>query len=73
VASVNFTDGTLPGETIDGNRPSDLLSHHRSASPWCTSPKGWFVVGGGRNGMEYSVLLILCLVVIALDARRQKA
>jgi putative oxidoreductase len=36
-------------------------------------PDGWFVVGGGRNGMEYSVLLILCLVVIALDARRQKA
>jgi len=35
--------------------------------------EGWFVVGGGRNGMEYSVLLILCLVVIALDARRQKA
>jgi putative oxidoreductase len=27
---------------------------------------GWFVVGAGRNGMEYSVLLILCLVVIAL-------
>jgi putative oxidoreductase len=23
-------------------------------------PEGWFVVGGGRNGMEYSVLLILC-------------
>lgn len=22
--------------------------------------EGWFVVGGGRNGMEYSVLLILC-------------
>ena len=36
-------------------------------------PEGWFVVGGGRNGMEYSVLLVLCLVVIALDARRQKA
>lgn len=36
-------------------------------------PDGWFVVGGGRNGMEYSVLLILCLVVIMLDARRQKA
>lgn len=35
--------------------------------------EGWFVVGGGRNGMEYSVLLILCLVVITLDARRQKA
>jgi len=23
--------------------------------------EGWFVVGLGRNGMEYSVLLILCL------------
>lgn len=34
-------------------------------------PEGWFVVGGGRNGMEYSVLLILCLIVIALDQRRQ--
>src|SRR5918993_5639146 len=27
---------------------------------------GWFVVGAGRNGMEFSVLLLLCLVVIAL-------
>ena len=27
---------------------------------------GWFVVGAGRNGMEFSVLLILCLLVIAL-------
>lgn len=36
-------------------------------------PEGWFVVGGGRNGMEYSVLLILCLVVIVLDQRRQNA
>jgi putative oxidoreductase len=27
---------------------------------------GWFVVGAGRNGMEYSVLLILCLGVIAM-------
>ena len=34
---------------------------------------GWFVVGGGRNGAEYSVLLILCLVVIAWDQRRQNA
>ncbi len=25
---------------------------------------GWFVVGGGRNGMEYSVVLIACLVAI---------
>lgn len=36
-------------------------------------PEGWFVVGGGRNGMEYSILLILSLVVIALDQRRQNA
>jgi putative oxidoreductase len=27
---------------------------------------GWFVVGAGRNGMEFSVLLILCLAVIAM-------
>lgn len=28
-------------------------------------PAGWFVVGGGRNGMEYSVLLIACLGILA--------
>ncbi len=28
-------------------------------------PDGWFVVGGGRNGMEYSVLLIACLATVA--------
>ena len=28
-------------------------------------PFGWFVVGAGRNGMEYSVLLIVGLVAIA--------
>src|SRR5262245_2861155 len=27
---------------------------------------GWFVIGAGRNGMEYSVLLITCLGTIAL-------
>ena len=27
---------------------------------------GWFVVGAGRNGVEYSALLIVCLIVIAL-------
>ena len=27
---------------------------------------GWFVVGAGRNGMEFSVFLLLCLLVIAL-------
>ncbi len=26
---------------------------------------GWFVVGAGRNGMEYSVLLIACLLANA--------
>ncbi len=28
-------------------------------------PAGWFVVGGGRNGMEYSVILIVSLLAIA--------
>lgn len=28
-------------------------------------PEGWFVVGLGRNGMEYSVLLIVCLGCLA--------
>jgi putative oxidoreductase len=29
------------------------------------APSGWFVVGAGRNGMEYSVLLIACLIAVA--------
>jgi putative oxidoreductase len=29
---------------------------------------GWFVVGAGRNGMEFSVLLLVCLGVIAMCA-----
>ncbi|MGH6950857.1 MAG: DoxX family protein [Vitreimonas sp.] len=28
-------------------------------------PSGWFVVGAGRNGMEYSVLLLVCLAAVA--------
>lgn len=28
-------------------------------------PAGWFVVGLGRNGMEYSVLLIAALIAVA--------
>jgi len=28
--------------------------------------EGWFVVGGGRNGMEYSVLLMICFAATAL-------
>lgn len=35
--------------------------------------EGWFVVGRGRNGVEYSVLLITCLVVLILAQRRAPA
>lgn len=28
-------------------------------------PSGWFVVGSGRNGMEFSVLLLICLAATA--------
>jgi len=31
--------------------------------------EGWFVVGAGRNGVEFSVLLIVCLIAVALSAR----
>ncbi len=31
-------------------------------------PEGWFVVGGGRNGMEYSVVLIGGLAIVGLTA-----
>ena len=31
---------------------------------WVHWKAGWFVVGPGRNGMEYSVLLIACLIAI---------
>lgn len=37
--------------------------------------EGWFVVGAGRNGVEYSVLLIVVLLILAYvdrTARRQK-
>lgn len=33
--------------------------------------EGWFVVGAGRNGMEYSVLLIICLLSIAYHAKQE--
>lgn len=32
--------------------------------------EGWFVVGAGRNGMEYSVLLISVLLAVAYAAGR---
>lgn len=35
------------------------------------APAGWFVVGAGRNGVEYSVLLIGVFFAVALDARRK--
>jgi len=35
--------------------------------------EGWFVVGGGRNGFEYSVLLIVCFAAVAVDASRPSA
>lgn len=33
---------------------------------------GWFVVGGGRNGMEYSVTLIACLIAVMWSYWPQK-
>jgi putative oxidoreductase len=35
--------------------------------------EGWFVVGSGRNGAEYSVLLIVCLLVVGLQHWRPAA
>ena len=34
--------------------------------------EGWFVVGGGRNGVEYSVLLIVCLLAVAWGSPRRR-
>lgn len=33
-------------------------------------PEGWFVVGAGRNGVEYSVLLIAVLLAVAASPAR---
>ncbi len=33
------------------------------------APEGWFVVGAGRNGAEYSVLLIASLALVAMRVR----
>lgn len=32
--------------------------------------EGWFVVGAGRNGVEYSVLLVVCLGAVVADSFR---
>lgn len=36
------------------------------------APAGWFVVGLGRNGSEYSVLLIACLLCVGLQHWRPR-
>lgn len=36
---------------------------------WVHWKAGWFVVGLGRNGMEYSVLIIACLVAVLLGKK----
>ncbi len=63
-----------------------VLAMGRVAAPLCVmyallylvgivmvhAPAGWFVVGLGRNGAEYSVLLIVCLTCIGLEHYRAK-
>lgn len=36
------------------------------------SKAGWFVVGLGRNGMEFSVLLIACLLCVGLQHAKRR-
>jgi putative oxidoreductase len=36
------------------------------------APAGWFVVGLGRNGAEYSVLLISCLLLVGIQHVRMR-
>lgn len=35
-------------------------------------PEGWFVVGLGRNGMEYSVLLVCALLCVGTHYRESR-
>lgn len=37
------------------------------------APAGWFVVGAGRNGAEYSVLLIVALLCVGWQHASRKA
>lgn len=37
------------------------------------APEGWYVVGGGRNGVEFNVLLIAVLLYLAYPNGFQKA
>ncbi len=34
--------------------------------------EGWFVVGGGRNGIEFNFILILILAQLSFDAYKMK-
>lgn len=36
-------------------------------------PEGWFVVGGGRNGVEFNFLLIAALLTIMFPKRYKQA
>lgn len=36
-------------------------------------PAGWFVVGLGRNGVEYSVLLITCLLLVGWQHKKARS
>lgn len=36
------------------------------------SQEGWFVVGGGRNGIEYNFLLICVLIQIVFNSIKEK-
>lgn len=37
------------------------------------APAGWFVVGPGRNGVEFSVLLIVALLCVGLHHRGKRS
>lgn len=37
------------------------------------APSGWFVVGAGRNGAEYSVLLIVALLCVGFQHAPRKS
>jgi putative oxidoreductase len=35
-------------------------------------PDGWFVIGGGRNGVEFNIFLILSLAAVLTESYRNK-
>jgi putative oxidoreductase len=49
-----------------------IFAVHLIAGVWMVHWKeGWFVVGAGRNGIEYSVLLIACFLAVAYSSYRK--